>query len=117
MTILTVFKTEIYIGSIAIDAYTANQISSTTGKFINYLSGAGLAASIGLANNTTIQKRLSEDLKAMLGNGFTTIQGQYKNTQNSWSKLNLWDTTSAALYYLYHHGQGNKTAGAIDFYS
>jgi hypothetical protein len=113
MTILTVFKTEIYIGSIAIDAYTANQISSTTGKFINYLSGAGLAESIGLNRSTTLQNRLSEDLKAMLGAGFTTLQGQYKMESGGKSKLNLWDTTSAAIYYRYHDKQNNILAGAI----
>jgi hypothetical protein len=48
MEILTVFKTEITIGKITIDAYTANEVSSTTGKFINYLSGGQLAESIGL---------------------------------------------------------------------
>lgn len=113
MDILTVVKTEITIGSITIDAYTANEVSSTTGKFINYLSGAGLAASIGLPNNTTIHNRLPEKLKRMLGEGYTTIHGRTKTTQNSWAKLNLWDTSSAAKYYLYHHGQGNKLATEI----
>jgi hypothetical protein len=113
MSIITVFKTEIHIGSIAIDAYTANQISSTTGKFINYLSGAGLAESIGLHRNTTLQNRLSEDLKAMLGAGFTTLQGKCENTQKSFSKMNLWDTTSAAIYYRYHDKHKNVLAGAI----
>jgi hypothetical protein len=93
----TVFKTEFAIGAVTVDGYTANEIDPATGKFINYLSGAGLAESIGLHRNTTLQNRLSEDLKAMLGAGFTTLQGQYKNTQNSWSKLNLWDTTSSTL--------------------
>lgn len=46
------------------------------GKFINYLSGNVLAISIGLANNTTIHGRMSEELKAMLGKDFTTIQEQ-----------------------------------------
>ena len=113
MDILTVFKTEIKIGAITIDAYTANEVSSTTGKCINYLSGAGIAASIGLTNNTTIHNRLPERLKSILGEGYTTIHGRTKTSQNSWAKLNLWDTTSAAKYYLYHHGQGNELATQI----
>lgn len=44
------------------------------GKFINYLSGNGLATSIELASNSTIHGRISDDLKAMLGKDFTTIQ-------------------------------------------
>jgi hypothetical protein len=97
MSIITVFKTEFAIGSVLVDGYTANEIDPATGKFINYLSGQGLAESIGLTDTTTLQNRLSKDLKAILGAGFTTLQGKYKNTQNSWSKLNLWDTTSATL--------------------
>jgi len=113
MTNITVFKTQFTIGAIAVDGYTANQISATTGKFINYLSGAGLAGSIGLHRSTTLQKRMPEDLKAMLGKGFTTVQGSYKMESGGKSKLNLWDTTSAALYYRYHDKQGNELAGAI----
>lgn len=118
MDILTVFKTEITIGAITIDAYTANEVSSTTGKFINYLSGAGLAESIGLHRSTTLQNRLSKELKDLLEGDSTTLQGslraetksekdyiafdrpgRYKNSKNSWSKINLWDTTSAAKYW------------------
>ena len=33
---------------------------------------------IGLGHSTTVQKRLSEGLKAMLGAGFTTVQISYK---------------------------------------
>lgn len=132
MSILTVFKTEITIGAIKIDAYTANEVSSTTGKFINYLSGAGLAESIGLHRNTTLQNRISNELKDLLCNGSTTLHldlraetesekdnilfersGKYKNSQNSWSKVNLWDTTSAAKYYRYHDKQGNELASRI----
>lgn len=132
MDILTVFKTEITIGNVTIDAYTANEVSSTTGKFINYLSGAGLAESIGLHRNTTLQNRMSKELKDLLGNNSTTLhpnlraetksekehiaferQGKYKNSQNSWSKVNLWDTTSAAKYYRYHDKQGNELASRI----
>jgi hypothetical protein len=93
----TVFKTEFAIGSVLVDGYTANELDPATGKFINYLSGAGLAESIGLNRSTTLQNRLSEDLKAMLGAGFTTLQGQYKMESGGKSKLNLWDTTSATL--------------------
>jgi len=113
MTILTVFKTEFTIGSVLVDCYTANELDPATGKFINYLSGAGLAESIGLNRSTTLQNRLSEDLKAMLGAGFTTLQGSYKMESGGKSKLNLWDTTSAAIYYRYHDKQNNILAGAI----
>jgi len=132
MSILTVFKTEFTIGSILVDGYTANEVDPATGKFINYLSGAGLAASIGLTDKTTRPKTLpkdlesmlaagfttrpktlSESLEPMLGAGFTTLQGSYKMESGGKAKINLWDTTSAALYYRYHDKQNNVLAGAI----
>ena len=132
MDILTVFKTEITIGAITIDAYTANEVSSTTGKFINYLSGGQLAESIGLHRSTTLQNRLPKELKDLLEGDSTTLQrnlrteikpekdhivfdrpGRHKNSKNAWSKINLWDTTSAAKYYRYHDKQDNELASRI----
>ena len=92
MTSITVFKTQFTIGAIAVDAYTANQISATTGKFINYLSGAGLAGSIGLNESTTRSKRLPGGLKDILGAGLTPVQGKYKTESGGKAKINLWDT-------------------------
>lgn len=113
MDILTVFKTEITIGVITIDAYTANEVSSTTGKCINYLSGGGLAASIELTDKTTRPQSLPERPKSILGGDFTTRPGRHKMASGGTSKIHLWDTTSAAKYYLYHHGQGNELATQI----
>ena len=113
MSIITVFKTEFAIGAVTVDGYTANEIDPATGKFINYLSGAGLAESIGLNESTTRSKRLPKGLEDILGTGFTTVQGSYKMESGGKSKLNLWDTTSAALYYRYHDKQNNILAGAI----
>lgn len=113
MNIVTVQRTTIELAGKEVDAYTAGEISSLTGLPINYLSGNGLAESIGLDHTTTVQKRLPKELKTMLGEGFTTVQGKYKNSTNAYSKVNLWDTVSAAKYYRYHDRQGNVTAGLI----
>lgn len=77
MSILTVVRTTIQIASI--DAYTAGEVSSVTGAPINYLSECGLAESIGLEDITTLQNRVSKELKTLLGNSFVTLQGKYKN--------------------------------------
>lgn len=113
MSTLTVVRATINIGDIELEAYTANEISSTTGRFINYLSGSVLAASIDLEPSTTLQKRLSKELKTRLGNNFTTLQGRYLNNSGAYTKLNLWDTVSSAHYYSYHAMQGNQKALAI----
>lgn len=113
MTTLTVVQTTINIGDVEIDAYTANEVSSTTGRFINYLSGTGLSASIGLEPSTTLQKRMAKELQSKLGNDFTTLQGRYLNNSGAYTKLNLWDTLSAAQYYAYHATHGNQKALAI----
>lgn len=113
MTTLTVVRTTINIGGCEIDAYTANEVSSITGRFINYLSGNGLATSIDLDHSTTVQKRLSKDLQSSLGQGFTTVQSRYLNSSGAYTKLNLWDTVSAAQYYAYHAKHGNQKALAI----
>jgi hypothetical protein len=98
---LEVFRTSIKLGSIEIDAYTAHQ-KDEHGRWINYLSGAGMATSVKLHRNTTLQNRMSEELKALLGKDFTTLQGKYCNSQNSFSKVELWTTTSAPKYWRYH---------------
>jgi len=106
-------KSSITIGSVVIETYTLGESCQETGKFVNYLSGQGLAESIGLVNSTTMQKRLSEGLKGMLGEGFTTMQSTFTNDTGASSKLNLWHTTDAAKYYLYHAMQGNGLACQI----
>jgi len=95
------------------DGYTANEPDLATNKFINYLSSASLAASIGLDESTTQLKRLPHELKIMLGADYTPVQGKYKNAQNSCSKINLWKTTDAVQYYRYYDNQGSFLAGEI----
>jgi hypothetical protein len=109
---LEVFRTSIKLGSIEIDAYTAHQ-KDEHGRWINYLSGAGMATSIKLHRNTTLQNRMSEELKALLGKDFTTLQGKYRNSQNSFSKVELWTTSQAPKYWRYHDRKGNQIAGLI----
>ena len=106
-------KSSITVGSVVIDTYTLGESCPETGKFVNYLSGQGLAESIGLVHSTTVQKRLSESLKGMLGAGFTTVQTSYKMESGGSAKVNLWHTTDAAKYYLYHAMQGNVLACQI----
>ena len=55
MSILTVRATTITIGQIVVDAYTADE-QRPDGSYVNYLSGNGLAESIGLSNSTTVLK-------------------------------------------------------------
>lgn len=109
----TVVSTTIEIGSIQVDAYTANQISSTTGEPINYLSARGLAKSIGVSETSTLQNRLSKQLKALLGADFTVLQAEYKMSSGGLTQVQLWDTVSAARFYRYHDRKGNQTAGLI----
>jgi hypothetical protein len=106
---LTVRKTTINISGIDIDAYTADE-KDEKGNFINYLSGQGMAFSIGLDHTTTVQKRLAQELKARLGAGFSTVQGKYVNTQNGVSKISLWTIPNAIRYWQYHDRSGNKLA-------
>lgn len=113
MSILTVQGTVISVGMVEVDAYTANEINPVTKAPINYLSGLGLAESINLTDKTTRPKSLPKELKDMLAKDFTIRPGKYKNSTNAYSKVNLWDTASAAVYYFYHALQGNEKAKRI----
>lgn len=110
---ITVDSTTIEIGGVQIDAYTANEISSTTGDTINYLSARGLAKSIGVSETATLQNKMSKQLKSLLDKDFTVLQAEYKMTSGGLTKINLWDTVSAARFYRYHDRKGNQTAGLI----
>jgi hypothetical protein len=110
--IVEVFRSTIKLGAIEIDAYTANE-RDNQGNWINYLSGKGMAECIGLEHTTTVQNRLSEELKALLGETFTTVQSKYRNQRNSFSKVNLWTIPNSRKYWRYHDRNGNKLAGAI----
>lgn len=112
MSILTVQKTFITLGAIKVDAYTADERRSD-GSYVNYLSGAGLASSIGLAASTALHNRMSQELKSKLGSGFTVLQGQYKMVSGGSTKLSLWSTLDAPKYWMYHYKSGNERAGEI----
>lgn len=105
-------RTEIRVGDRVADAYTMDE-PSPTGGFINYLSGSGMAKVICLPRNTTLQNRLSQDLKAALPGDFTTLQASFKNEAGGRSKLNLWTTDYASIFFNYHSIQGNIQAQAI----
>lgn len=109
MDILDVFRTTIKLGNIEIDAYTAHELDSR-GNWINYLSGKGMAESIGLPRNSTLPKRFSESLKTRLGKEFTTLHGRYKMDSGGVSKAKMWTTPNAGIYYGYHAEQGNQKA-------
>jgi hypothetical protein len=97
MSILTVRATTITLGGILIDAYTADE-QLLDGSWVNYLSGNGLANSIGLENSTTIQSRLPQALKAMLGNDLTTMQkGRFLNKSGAFSQMTLWTSARGSL--------------------
>jgi hypothetical protein len=113
MSILTVISTTIEIGGVTVDAYTANEISSTTGSPINYLSSKGLAESIDLTDTACRESRMSKDLKALLGESFKTINGRFKNISGGHSKINLWKLEDAKKFYAYHALRGNIKAGQL----
>lgn len=96
-----------------VDGYSSDEINSTTGGSMNYLSAKQMAELVDLPNNSTIPNRAPLQLKSLLGNSFTTIHGRTKTTQNNYIKLNLWDSASAASFFLYHAFQGNQKAQAI----
>ena len=106
---LTVFRTEIKIGNQITFAYTANEID-INGNPINYLNGTQLAELIGESPNSTVLKRLSKELKSMLGESFSTIQGKMKTEKNTYSKVSLWDTSDCITYWTYHAEKGNRVA-------
>lgn len=109
---IQVYRTSITFGNIEVDAYT-DLTPGKMGEHRNFLSGTGMAKSIGLNHSTTVQNRLSTDLKALLGGDLTTVQSTYEMESGGVVKVNLWDTKSASTYYLYHSAQGNKAAFSI----
>lgn len=110
---LTVISTTIEIGSVTVDAYTANEISSTTGSPINYLSGKGLAESIGLTDKATRPNALPKGLKDLLGDEFHTVKARFKNSKGAYTKINLWTIESAKKFWAYHALRGNLEAGKL----
>jgi len=106
---LTVFRTEIKIGNQVTFAYSANE-ADVNGNLINYLNGTQLAEIIGEPQNSTILKRLSKEMKALLGDDFTTIQGRVKTSQGNFIKVSLWDTDDCITYWTYHAEKGNRVA-------
>lgn len=90
MDILDVFRITIKLGNIEIDAYTAHKLDSR-GNWINYLSGRGLAESIGLDETTTRAKRLPKKLKDSLGESLTMRYGRYKMESGGVSRAKLWN--------------------------
>ena len=109
---LIVFGAKININNQEIDAYTANEVSAN-GISINYLSGKQMAQVIGLLQSTSMQNRISQELKVMLGNDFSTMQGKVKTSQGNYVKLNLWSTDDATKYWMYHAFKGNKEAQSL----
>ena len=109
---LTVFRTDIKIGDILVDAYTANE-TSVAGYPINYLSGKQIAQVIGLPNSTTMQNRIAQELLSMLGKDFTCMQSKVKTSQGNYIKINLWSTQDASKYWMYHAFKGNSKAQSL----
>lgn len=108
---ITVERTEILLGVRPTEAYSAGEKNpALPGGYINYLSGAGMAAAIDNARNTTLQNRMSEELKAALGADFTTLQCRFKNSQGGISKISAWTTDTATTYFSYHAQHGNQKA-------
>lgn len=112
MAILTVRKTLITIGSVEIDAYTADE-QRPDGSYVNYLSGHGLADTLDLPNNSTIHNRMSQELKATLGSDFRFIEAQYQMESGGLTKLKLWTLEDANKFWLYHLHQGNVRAALL----
>jgi hypothetical protein len=106
---LTVFRTEIKIGNHFISAYSADETDGN-GNVINYLNGTQLAELIDLRPSTTVQNRMAQELKALLGDDFTTLQGRVKTSRNSYAKLSLWTADDCIVYWTYHAEKGNKIA-------
>lgn len=113
--IIKVERVEILIGGRTIDAYSAGEPDPVReGAFINYLSGEGMSSVIGLARNTTVQNRMSKELKALLGEGLTTLhKGRFTMKSGGVSTLTMWPVNMVVDYFGYHADQGNKVALAL----
>lgn len=108
--ILTVNKIEFQLAGKTVNGYSANEKHEVTGAPVNYLAASELADLVNLAPSTTMQNRMSLQLKALLGEGHTTLQGRVKTTQNNYIKLTLWNTESASKFFAYQATQDNRLA-------
>jgi hypothetical protein len=110
VNILTVKRVQFQLASKTLDGYSAGETNPVTGKFINYLSGRQLAEVIGNHHTTVVQNRMSEELKALLGKDFTVVQGSYKMASGGKTKVGLWTTHAATIYFTYHARKRNEIA-------
>lgn len=116
MKTIKVERVQISLGGQLTDAYSAGEPDpGREGAVINYLSGQGMASVIGLSHNTTVQKRMSKELKDLLGVRLTTVQkgSCYIAETGKKTTLTMWPTDLATTYFSYHAIHGNEKAQAI----
>jgi len=99
--VIQVEAVQFELAGMTLNGYSAGEVDEN-GKVINYLSSQGLAESIKVDESTTRSSKAPKQLKAFLGESFTTRVGRYKNSSGAYSKVNLWTTDAAAGFYTYH---------------
>jgi hypothetical protein len=87
---------EFSLGNLTLNGYKPENVLEP-----NYLSGRQIAQCIDIDESATREKKLSKDLKAMLGNDFTIVQGVYKMKSGGETKINLWTTEQAFIFWTY----------------
>jgi len=94
-------KATIQLAGNDIDCYRDNK-----GK--DYVSSSHLAESIGLDRNSTLQNRISKELKAFLGTGFRPVTFSYSGTT-----IQGWRPKDCAKFWFYHAKKENFKATAL----
>ncbi|NEO08450.1 hypothetical protein [Moorena sp. SIO3I8] len=111
--ILTVRKSTLELPQgVVLDIYTADEIDEF-GRWVNYLSGRGLADSVKVTEFMVRAKRMSKALKAKLGKDFMVRAGRFELSKNRYSDVTLWRFKHASKFWVYQNSQGNEDAGLI----
>jgi len=77
-----------------------------------YLSSLQVAASTDNHIDTVSEKRMSSDLKSMLGVGFTISETKFKMASGGTTSVKLWKSEYVAIYWIYQAIRNNKKAQA-----
>ncbi len=96
-------KAQVQIGDITVDCYCDDN-----GNY--YLSQNQTTRIINTPLNSLVQSRMPKELKALLGEDFTTVQATLKNAHGGHTTLNLISTKYIPIIWSYFAKKGNEIA-------